>query len=238
MTTDVDARGRDAARAARDAVGPVVDAMLSRRVVRRRRDRAVTLAGVGTVAALVLLLAVVALREGATTVSVGPASPGSATSVPPRPDPPGLPPLPTGDAPLAEGRSSDGRRWWLTVGGPSADLCLSAEVSPTERDRSGAATAVLRPTTCAGGPLAGPDPDRYRPRRHGDVRVPNLVFGRLPDDVAVVTVELGEGAATTPTPVLQREGGPYYVVELPPAARPVAAVGHRTDGTTVRERFR
>lgn len=78
--------------------------------------------------------------------------------------------------------------------------------------------------------------ERYRPLRLEDNRMPLHVFGRVPPGIAEVEVELGGGTATGRGPVLQggQAGGGdgFYVVELD--REPVAVVGLRADGSTLR----
>lgn len=237
--TDLDTRAREAARAAHAAVEPIAAAMLARRREPRKSSAAVALTCLGAgVATLVLAIALL-LPDTATTVSVGPAASPTTTISPRPPFPPDLPDSPIEVTPLAEGKSDDGRSWWLYIGGPSADLCLSAETAIPEAALPGAPpTTVLRPGTCGAGATFGPA-DTFRPHENGDIRVPDLVFGRMPEGVVSVAIELGGSvAATDPAPVVQAEGGPYYVIEIPADAEPLAAVGQRADGTTIREPFR
>jgi len=223
---DLDTRGREAARAARSAVLPVVEAARTRfRGSRAGPGRAIalTLAGAWVVAGLITLAV---LRPSGTRVSTGPASgvPATTASLPP-PPPTRFPSGTPLEAPITSGRTSDGRTWSLFVGGPSNDLCLGVDVG----DGSG-----VRTDTCAGAPFGAPAPDPYQPHFHDDSRIIPTVFGRVPPDVVSVEVLRAAGQPVGPVPVIQAAGGPFYIVELSGSARPVAVIGHRPHGTTVR----
>lgn len=161
--------------------------------------------------------------ESARIIS-GPAEP-TATTLPPPPTG-GPPRFPTGQV-VATGTTSNGVPWTLHIGGPSNELCLSLEFD--DRITGG---------TCAGRPFGQPivPDERYRPLRMKDVRVPLYVFGRLPGDIVEIEVELGAGAATGRRPVLRggqvADDDGFYAVELD--RDPVAVIGIRADGTTVR----
>lgn len=224
-TEDLDTRGREAARAARTAVRPVVEATSPRfRPGRARLSRAIgfAIAGACVVAGL---LALAVLSPSGTRVSTGPAAGVPTTTTPPPLPPTGLPSRTPFETPITSGRTSDGRTWSLFIGGPSNDLCLGVDLG----DGSGAQTS-----TCAGSPFGAPALDPYQPHFHNDLRVIPTVFGRVAPDIVGVEVVRATGQPVGPVPVIHARGGPFYVVELPGSARPVAVIGHRADGTTVR----
>ena len=225
-SNDVDAYGQDAAQAARNAVVPVVDAALAAPPMRATsRARPKVLAGAGLALAVVSVTFALYGAENFTTVSTGPAAGGL---TPPASPPPSAGLIPGGpsDTSIATGNTSDGRAWSLFIGGPSADLCLGVEV--------GEAGSRARTDTCAGGPGAAPAPDPYRPRLSVDSRTPPFVFGRVPADVVAVEIIRAPEPALGPVPSIRVSGGAFYAVELPDREKPLAVVGHRTDGTSVR----
>ena len=214
-TVDLDSRARQAAAAARGSVAPVA-ALATPPAARRAKGPRLRLAG-GAAAAVVVAVALISLGDDVTRVSTGPAGQGApAPSRPPGTPPPRpTPPLSGTAVPVATGTADDGRAWELFLGGPSNDLCLGFE-----------GTGV-----CAGEPFGAP---AHRPVHFAELRAPAFVFGRVEADVTGVSVILGTGTTLAPQPVIEAEGGPYYVVELPDDTPPVAVVGHRPDGSTVR----
>jgi len=225
-SNDVDAYGQYAAQAARNAVVPVVDAALA--APRRRatsRARPMVLAGVGLALAVVSITFALYRAENLTTVSTGPAGGGLTPTVLPAPSA-GLAPRSPSDTPIATGNTSDGRPWSLFIGGPSADLCLGVEL--------GEGGSRVRTDTCAGAAGGAPAPDPYRPRLSVDSRTPLFVFGRVPADVVEVEIIRAPEPALGPAPSTRVSDGAFYAVELPNREKPVAVVGHRTDGTSVR----
>jgi hypothetical protein len=223
MRTDIDRRGNDAAAAARDAVMPVVAAASPRfpgDAGRPWRSTSFLLAAACLAAALIVMVARWSYNS---TVSTGPASntPAPTTALGP---PPTLPPASIpGGTPISSGRTSDGRTWSLSIGGPSNDVCLFVDLG----SRTGTGS-------CAGAPFGAPAPDPYQPLVENDSRIIPMVFGRVAPDVVSVEVVLATGQPVGSVPVIEGNGGPFYAVEVPRPNRPVAVVGHRSDGTTVR----
>jgi hypothetical protein len=220
----IDTLAREASGAARRAVAPVV---LASTPVSPRGGRSpgVRFVFAGLVLCLATgLIAFGALRPSGTTVSTGPASESSESTLPPPPI--GLPPH-TGsfETPITSGQMSDGKTWSLFIGGPANDLCLGIAVDP-----------VIRSDVCGGGPGPNPttDPDPYRPHLHSDSRVVPTVFGRIAADVVMVAVVGANGRSTGPVPVITATGGPYYRVEVPGVPRPLIIIGYRADGSSIR----
>ncbi len=213
-SVDLDRRAREAGAAAMASVAPVA-ALATPPAARRARGPRLRLDG-GAVA-LVLAVALVSIGDDVTLLSTEPA--GQGTQGPSRP--PGTPPprptpeLSGAEVPFATGKAKDGRAWELFLAGPSNDLCLGVE-----------GTGV-----CAGAPFGAP---AHRPVHFADLRSPAFAFGRMEAGVTRVSVVLGTGATLGPEPVIEATGGPYYLVELPDHSPPVAVVGHRPDGSTVR----
>ncbi len=145
---------------------------------------------------------------------------------PPPPPPDGPPPAPDPFEPvIAEGTLPSGEAWLLGVGGPDDGLCLEV-----------ATAARAMPTTCSSTPLGSalPGEDAYRPLLYGDIRVPPVVFGRMPAGITEVEVALANGARTERSAVSPGEFGPFYTVAVPADTAPVAVIGLRGDGTSVR----
>ncbi|HEX2047202.1 MAG TPA: hypothetical protein VHF27_05525 [Acidimicrobiales bacterium] len=217
-TVDLDRRAREAGAAARASVTPVA-ALATPSGLRRAGGARLRLAGgaAGAVAAVALAVALASPGDDVARLSTTPAGQGASVSSQPSGTPP--PPTPSLVMPtrnqLAAGTANDGRAWELFLAGPSGDLCVGVD-----------GTGV-----CAGEPFGSPP---YRPAQFDDGRAPALVFGRLEAGVAQVSVVLGTGETAGPEPVIGADGGPYYVVELPDRTPPVAVVGHRPDGSTVR----
>ena len=213
-TVDLDSRAREAAAAARASVAPVA-ALAAPPPARRASGPRLLLTG-GAVA-LVAAVALISLGDDVTRVSTGPAGQGapapSRAPGPPAPRP--TPELSGAAVPLATGTAKDARAWQLFFNGPSNDLCLGFE-----------GTGV-----CAGEPFGA---SAHRPVHFAELRAPAFVFGRVEAGVTGVSVVLGTGTTLGPEPVIEAEGGPFYVVELPDHTPPVAVVGHRPDGSTVR----
>lgn len=225
-SNDVDAYGQDAARAARNAVVPAVDAALAAPPKRATsRARPMVVAGLGLALAVVSITFALYRGENLTTVSTGPATGGLTPTAPPPPSA-GLPPRSPSDTPIATGNTSDGRAWSLFIGGPSADLCLGVEV--------GGGGSRVQTDTCAGGPGAAPASDPYRPLLSADSRTPPFVFGRVPADVVAIEVIRSAEPALGPVPSTRVSDAAFYAVELPDRDQPVAVIGHRKDGTSVR----
>lgn len=223
---DVDAYGEYAAQAARNAVVPVVDAALAAPPKgASSRARPMVLAGVGLALAVVSVTFALYRAENVTTVSTGPAAGGLAPAAPPPPSAGPAPRSPS-DTLIATGNTSDGRAWSLFLGGPSADLCLGVDV--------GQGGSRVRTDTCAGGPGGAPAPDPYRPLLSADSRTPPFVFGRVPVDVVAIEILRAAEPALGPVPSTRVSAGAFYAVELPDREQPVAVVGHRKDGTSVR----
>ena len=238
MSVELEDRARAAAAAARVSVAAAADGAVQRGAPARHRAGAW---GAALAAAVIVLAGVAALvggRNTATQLETGPAAEGgpsgsAATALRPRqpvttlPAPPAVPPpLPLTGPPVGSGTASDGRRWTLSIGGPSNELCL--QVFLDERHAPG---------TCAGRPggSAVPAEERYRPLRFQDLRLPQFVFGRMPADVAEVEVEL-RSSRTRRVAVIAGEGGGdgFYAVELEREDEPRAVIGVRRDGTTLR----
>ena len=224
---DLDTRIHEAAGAARASVtGLSAEAMAHRAPGTRavRRARRVATAGVLAVAAVAVLMATTLLvstddgGDDATNVAAGP--PAESQVPPPPPD--GPPPAPSPvERVIAEGTLPSGEAWILGVGGPDDGLCLAVA------GISGA---------CSSTPLgpALPGDDAYRPLLLGDTRVPPVVFGRMPADIAEVEVALANGEKTERIAVFPGEYGPFYMVELPAGTALVAVIGVRGDSTSVR----
>ena len=227
MSNDLESRAREAASAARASIVSVT-AQACRDEPPHRRP----LARLGTaLAATIVILggaaALVSTRDTDTIrITTGPAV-GPVTTLPP--PPPGPPPQPSIGPVVGTGTAKDGRRWNLSIGGPSNGLCLHFPID--ERTATG---------VCAGQPFDQPVPasDRYRPLLLGEARVPPYVFGLVPREVVEVEVELASGRRTPRNPVITGAGDGAYAVELERADKPTAVVGHRADGTTVRHPLR
>ena len=229
MNGDLDTRGRDAAAAAKASVAQVGHAEQFRPVVRQSRRVAMAFGGLALMA-----VAVLTLRGGedpVATFATGPSEPGTVS----RPGPPGGSPFGPGIAPdgspigvpLTSGFAGDRFRWALYAEGPSRTLCLAVQSTvDTEGDR--AATVCEQPTS------AGAAPDPNRPLVLTDPRVPSFVFGRLPADVAEVSVVLGDGNTLARQAPAQTPIGQVYVVEVPDRKNLRAVGGYRKDGTSVR----
>ena len=236
MSMDLDTRAREAAMAARASVSRAADHAVQQGPPPRRvgTRRAAALA-----AAVVVLVGVAALVLGpvaTTDVTTGPAAESgpaasNGTTLPPPPvtalppPPAGPPPLPEIGQHVANGTTRDGRRWILSIGGPSNELCFQVYID--ERNAPG---------MCAGRPGGAPLPadERFRPLHFQDVRYPAFVFGRMPDGVTEVEAVLESGTMPRQPVVLGADGAVYYAVELDRRATPTAVVGHRRDGTTAR----
>ncbi len=232
----LDTRIHEAARAARASVtGLAGEAMAQRAPGTRavRRARRVATAGVLAVAAVAVLMATALLvstddgGDDATNVAAGPPA---ESQMPPPPPPDGPPPAPSRFEPvIAEGTLPSGEAWFLGVGGPDDGLCLAV-----------VAVARAMPTTCSSTPLgpALPGDDAYRPLLYGDIRVPPVVFGRMPAGITEVEVALANGATTERSAVFPGEYGPFYTVAVPAGTVPIAVIGRSRDGTSIRYEVR
>ncbi|MBW3651269.1 MAG: hypothetical protein KY458_11955 [Actinobacteria bacterium] len=229
----LDTRIHEAARAARASVtGLAAEAMAHRAPGTRavRRARRVATAGVLAVAAVAVLMATTLLvstddgGDEATNVAAGP--PTEAQMPPPDGPPPAPSPV---DLMIAEGTLPSGEAWILGVGGPADGLCLAVEIGDDGM-----------PSACSSTPLgpALPGDDAYRPQLYGDIRVPPVVFGRMPAGITEVEVVLANGARTERSAVFPGEFGPFYTVAVPADTVPVAVIGHSGDGESVRYEVR
>ncbi len=165
-----------------------------------------------------------------TSLPAPPVLPRTPTQVTPLPPPPpGPPPQPSTGPVLGTGTAKDGRRWTLSIGGPSNELCFHFNL---DEGSSGG--------TCAGKP--GGDPlranERYRPLLFEDRRFPAFVFGLVPAGVAEVEPELVTGTINTRTRVLTGASDGSYAIELDRPEIITAVIGYRTDGTTLRYALR
>lgn len=243
---DLDQRGRRAAEAALASVQPMVQAALAAHGPRRSdrplpkrsisRGAGIALAGAG---AGVLGLIVFGVSNDSSVTDVTAGSPGQSSqpapavsssaqpgSVRPGPAPSNRPPVPAADKVITSGRTTDGRSWTLSVGGPSEDLCLFVEVL----DGSNA-----HPTVCATRAPGSPDAaDPFVPRVNNDGRSTPMVFGRMPADVGQVEVVLADGRAIDRRDVIPSAAGTFFVVELPPGTTASVVVGYRQDGSSSR----
>lgn len=225
----LDTRIHEAAGAARGSVTGLVAAARVHRAPGTsvvRRARRVATAGVLAVAAVAVLMATTLLvstddgGDDATNVAAGP------PTEPHLPPPDGPPPAPSPvESVMAEGRLPSGEAWLLGAGGPADGLCLAVAVGEGGT-----------PTACSSTPLgpALPGDDAYRPLLYGDIRVPPVVFGRMPGGITEVEVALANGVKTERSAVFPGEFGPYYTVAVPADTVPVAVIGLRGDGTSVR----
>lgn len=245
----LDARIQEAVREARASVSGLSAEAMAHPVPAPhagRRARRVTFAGVLAVAAVAVLMATTLLvstddgGDEATNVAAGPTAESQMPPPPPpSPAPDGRPPAAVAvgegrqvvhrfEPVIAEGTLPSGEAWLLGVGGPDDGLCLAV------------AAASAMPITCSSTPLgpALPGDDAYRPLLSGDVRVPPVVFGRMPAGITEVEVALANGARTERSAVLPGEYGPFYTVAVPADTAPVAVIGLRDDGTAVRYEVR
>lgn len=228
---DLDARIGTAAQDARASVERLSDDVMARRLPGTEvlpRPRRVATAGVVSVVAVAVLMATAVLvftgtaSDDRTNVAAGPSTaPGVPTSRPEE-----APPDPAvSTVVIAEGILEGGQRWILHIGGPSDGLCLGVELGEG-----------VTSDACSSRPIddAPPGDDAYRPVVHRDTQVPLLVFGRMPVGVGEVEAVLEDGRRVGRSPVLPGEYGPFYMVEAPAHTTPVAVVGTKRDGTSVR----
>jgi hypothetical protein len=122
------------------------------------------------------------------------------------------------------GIASDGSVWALYAVGQARELCFEIDI--------GARGELM--STCPDGSPATPQEDPVRPLVFADPRTPTFVYGRMPADVGEAEVVVNGGRTLhrqrlPPTPV-----GRCYVLEAPDDRSPVAVIGYRADGTTVR----
>lgn len=231
MNADLDNRARDAAAAAKASVAHLVHTE-PRPVSRRARPVALLLGGLA-----LTIAAVLNLRTGddnVTKVATGPAQQDTMVG----PGPPGTSSFGPGvgpdggliGIPLSSGFAGDRFRWALYAEGPSRNLCLAVQ-STAESEPDPAAT------TCSPAPSDGSAKDANRPVVLTDGRVPSFVFGRIPADVAELTVVLSDGTALARQAPVQTPIGQFYAVELPDRSIPRAVIGHRKDGTSVRYEY-
>lgn len=218
-TVDIDSHAREAAGAARASVAPIAALATTPRARRAGGPRVVRPGGprlvlAGGAAAMAVAVALSIGGDAVPRLSTTPAGQQESRT---RDTPPPLPTpaLSGAGVPLAAGTATDGRGWRLFLGGPSDDLCLGV-------DGTGA---------CAGVPFGAP---ADRPVHFDELDRPAFAFGRTEAGVTRVSVVLDDGTTLGPEPVVEATGGPYYVVELPDDAPPVAVVGHRADGSSVR----
>lgn len=226
---DLDTRILEAARDARQSVARLEIGNMAHRPAGAhilRRHRRIPAAAVVAVAAVVVVMAttlsILTDGESDTTTNVAAGRPTESQAPPPPPDEPPDPPSPSGPI-IAEGRLRSGHAWLLHVGGPGDGLCLAVEIA-----------GEGRPTTCSSHPVDAvrPEGEVYRPLVHGDVRVPPVVFGRMPAGITEVEVALADGGTTERSGVYPGPGGPFYMVEVPGDAPPVTVVGFGEDGTS------
>lgn len=225
---DLDTRIEEAVRDACQSVAPLQIENVAHRPAGAdmlRRHRRIPPAAVLAVAAVIVVMAttlsILTDGESDTTTKVA-AGPPTESAPPPPPD--GPPPRPSPSGPIiAEGSLRSGHAWLLHVGGPADGLCLEIEV--TEQDA---------PTVCSSHPVDAvlPESEAYRPLVHEDVRVPPVVFGRMPAGITEVEVALADGGTTERSGVYPGPGGPFYMVEVPGDAPPVTVVGFGDDGAS------
>lgn len=245
MSSDLETRAQQAAKAARASVSSAT-AYATRAEPAHRRP--IALLGAAVAATMVVLggaTAVLLSRDTDTTrITTGPAAspitslpappvmprtPPQVTPLPPPPPPPdpapAPPPQPSTGPVLGTGTAKDGRRWTLSIGGPSNELCFHFNLG--EGGSGG---------TCASKLGDGPVPadERYRPLLFEDRRLPAFVFGLVPAGVAEVEPESVTGTTNTRTRVLTGASDGSYAIELDRPEMITAVIGYRTDGTTLR----
>ncbi len=128
---------------------------------------------------------------------------------------------------LTTGTASDGRPWTLALGGPHKEVCFSMALD--ERVSGGG---------CAGrvdGLPVSLD-ERYVPLTFDDSRMRSFIWGRVPPGIRDVEVEGSRGRSygRQPVVVVGNQDDGFYAHELGRDSSPVAVVGVRPDGTTVR----
>lgn len=201
-----------------------VDLVARSRFEPPRRSRMRLAATFAVAAAALAVLVFAAVNVPLTKVTTGPASDVPTTRPPPPPPFTSIPRFP-GEVAIAEGHTRAGEKWELFLGGPSLGLCLGVTVL---------GEPLNRPMVCAGAPSGAPSPDPYRPLINQDLRVTPLVAGQVETGVVSVRVVHAGGRTVAPVPVTESTEGRFYVIEVPDRIKPVAVVGTRADGSTVR----
>ena len=203
----------------------------ARSAARRARSIALVVGGVA-----LTIVAVLSLRADDQVTSIAPPSAHERTTV--GSGAPGISSFGPGmrpdgapiGIPLSSGFAGDRFRWALYAEGPSRNLCLAVQSTFSSEPDRGA-------TTCGQPPSDGSAHDSNRPLVLRGSRVPAFVFGRMPTDVAQVSVVLSDGAKLGRKAPAQTPIGQFYAVELPDRKNLRAVVGHRKDGTSVRYEY-
>lgn len=239
MIYDLETRAQQAAKAARASVLSAA-AYADRAEPSYRRSTAhFGAAVVATFVVLGLVTSVLLSSDTETTrITTDPAAapitslpaPSVMTSMPPQVTAPSLPPppppqLPSSDPVLGTGTAKNGRRWTLSIGGPSNAICLSFDLGGGARGGSCAGKLGVGSALLA--------EERYRPLVY-EGGVPAFVFGLVPAGVEEVEPELVTGTANTRTRVLTGASDGSYAIELDQPEMITAVIGYRTDGTTLR----